>query len=174
MPVATRSRPSSKTSRESRSRRSTDVLALLKNDHREVNEMFEKVEDLGERASAQRGKLGEQICKALELHSTFEQSVLYPQIRERAEDHEEREQILEALEEHGVVDRLVGELNGMDAKVERFEAKLTVLIEAVRHHVKEEERELFPTAKELLEKDELDEMGERFIEEKRRAGMPIA
>lgn len=173
MQVATRSRPSPKTSREGRSRRSTDVLALLKNDHREVNEMFDKVEDLGERAGVQRAKLGEQICKALELHSTFEQSVLYPQIRERAEDHEEREQILEALEEHGVVDRLVAELKGMDAKDERYEAKLMVLIEAVRHHVKEEERELFPTAKELLEKEELDEMGERFIEEKRRAGMPV-
>lgn len=174
MPVATRSRPSARSTKSNgRSRKSTDVLALLKNDHREVNEMFEKVEELGERAREQRRKLGTQICQALEVHSRFEQDVFYPPVRERAEDHDERETMLEALEEHGIVDRLVEELKGMDAKDDRYEAKLTVLIEAVRHHVKEEEREMFPMVRELMEKEELDELGQRFIEEKERAGMPV-
>lgn len=171
MAVAVRSRPSSRTN--GGARKSMDVLALLKNDHKEVSSMFDRVEDLGERASAQRGKLGEQICKALEVHSTFEQDVFYPQFRERAEDHEERETLLEAIEEHGIVDRLVSELKGMDAKDDRYEAKLKVLIEAVRHHVKEEEREMFPAARELFEKEELAELGERFVEAKRSAGMPV-
>jgi hemerythrin-like domain-containing protein len=156
-----------------RRRAAMDVIMLLKNDHREVKEMFERAERLGERAGQQRGKLGGQICKALQLHSQFEQEEFYPRFREHAEDHEERERLLEALEEHGIVDRLVSELEGMDASDERYEAKLMVVIESVRHHIKEEEREMFPMARELFEREELAEMGERFMEAKRREKMPV-
>ena len=152
---------------------SGDIIAVIKRDHQEVKEMFAQVEGLGERAFEQRRKLGEKICEALEVHSKLEKEILYPAFRQRAEDREERQQILEAFEEHAVVDRLVGELKGMDAKDERYEAKLNVVIESVRHHIKEEEREMFPMAREMFEADELDEMGRRFVEEKRRAGMPV-
>jgi hemerythrin-like domain-containing protein len=150
-----------------------DVLTLLKRDHREVSEMFDKVEELGERAGAQRGKLGEQICEALELHSKFEEQVLYPRFQERAEGHEEIQQILEAFEEHSIVDQLVTQLKRMDAKDDRYEAKLMVIIDMVRHHIKEEEREMFPLAKEIFEREELVEMGEEFVEAKSAAGKPI-
>ncbi len=173
MAVSTRSKESTTRTHAPMRRRATmDVITLLKNDHREVKEMFERAERLGERAGRQRGKLGEQICKALRLHSQFEQEEFYPRFRDRAEDHEEREQLLEALEEHGIVDRLVSEIEGMDASDERYEAKLMVVIESVRHHIKEEEREMFPMARELFEKAELAEMGERFVEAKRREKMP--
>ena len=176
MAIAVRSRGKGKTKpHTSRSRSARlNVIALLKNDHREVQDMFDKVEKLGERATEQRRKLGERICQALELHSKFEENVFYPQIRERAEDHEERKQLLEALEEHAIVDRLVEELKGMDATDERYEAKLNVVAEAVRHHIKEEEREMFPLAREMFEPEELAQMGERLAEEKRNAGMPVA
>ncbi|MGH7659407.1 MAG: hemerythrin domain-containing protein [Vulcanimicrobiaceae bacterium] len=150
-----------------------DVITLLKNDHREVQGMFDRAEDLGERAEQQRGRLGEQICMALEVHSKFEEQEFYPVFRERAEDHEEREQLLEALEEHGIVDRLVSELKSMNPSDERYEAKLMVVMESARHHIKEEEREMFPMVRELFEKEELIELGERFIEAKRRAKMPV-
>lgn len=168
MAVATRNR-----TRTAERQTAQDVLTLLKRDHREVGEMFDKVEELGERAGAQRAKLGEQICEALELHSKFEEQVLYPRFQERAEDHEEIQQILEAFEEHSIVDGMVNQLKRLDAKDDRYEAKLMVVIEMVRHHIKEEEREMFPMAKEVFERDELLEMGERFIEAKRAAGKPI-
>jgi hypothetical protein len=169
MAVAVRSRTRTTTDR---SRSAHDVLALLKHDHKEVGDIFDRVEALGDRALAQRRRLGEQICEALEIHSKFEQEDFYPRFRERAEEHEEREKILEAFEEHSIVDRLVQELRGMDAKDDRYEAKLMVLIESVRHHIKEEEREMFPTARKLFQKDELAQLGQQFLEAKRRAGMP--
>ena len=168
MAVATRGR-----TRTAERQTGTDVLTLLKKDHREVSELFDRVEDLGERAEAQRRKLGEQICEALELHSKFEEQVLYPRFKERAEDHEETQQILEAFEEHSIVDGLVAQLKRMDSKDDRYEAKLMVLIENVRHHIKEEERNMFPMVKEAFEREELMEMGEQLIEAKRAAGKPV-
>lgn len=172
MAIATRSK-TRRTHAPARRSGGMDVITLLKNDHREVKEMFDRAERLGERAGQQRGRLGEQICKALEVHSKFEEEQFYPRFRERAEDHEEREQLLEALEEHGIVDRLVNELKGMDASDERYEAKLTVVMESARHHIKEEEREMFPMVRELFEREELMELGERFMEAKRSAKMPV-
>jgi hypothetical protein len=172
MAVASRSR-TTRTHAPARRRGGMDVITLLKNDHREVKDMFDRAERLGERAGQQRGKLGEQICKALELHSTFEEEEFYPRFRERAEDHEGRETLLEALEEHAIVDRLVNELKGMDPSDERYEAKLMVVIESARHHIKEEEREMLPMAREVFEREELLELGDRFMEAKRRAKMPV-
>lgn len=173
MATASRSRTTRTTHAPAGRRGGMDVITLLKNDHREVKEMFDRVERLGERAGQQRSKLGEQICKALELHSKFEEEEFYPRFRERAEDHEERTQLLEALEEHGIVDRLVSELKGMDPSDERYEAKLSVVMESARHHIKEEEREMLPMARDLMERKELMELGERFMEAKRRAKMPV-
>ena len=150
---------------------SPDVITLLKADHKEVNALFGQVEALGERAFAQRFKLAQKICKALEVHSKFEKSVLYTQMKERAKEHDDRKQVLEAFEEHGLVDRLVGEIQELNARDESLEAKLNVLMENVVHHVKEEERELFPKVRDLFEKQELVEMGKQFAEMKRRAGM---
>ncbi|MGH7661615.1 MAG: hemerythrin domain-containing protein [Vulcanimicrobiaceae bacterium] len=152
-------------------RMSPDVLTLLKTDHREVNALFLEVEGLGERASAQRFKLADKICKALELHSRFEKTVLYPRMKERVKDRDDREQVLEAFEEHGLVDKLVGEIQELSPRDESLEPKLMVLMENVKHHVKEEEHSLFPVARELFEKEELVEMGKRLMQSKRRAGM---
>jgi len=142
-------------------------------DHKEVDALFKAVEKLSERAFEQRRKLAEKICEALKLHSEFEKNTLYPPLQQRAEDHEERAKVLEAFEEHAQVDRLVADIPGMDPQDESYEAKLNVLMEDVKHHVKEEERELFPIAKELFEKEELVEMGQRLMDEKRRAGMRV-
>lgn len=156
-----------------RGAKTADVITLLKLDHKEVNGLFDEVEDLGERAEKQREKLAQQICKALEAHSEFEKTELYPPFKERAEDHEETQQVLEAFEEHAIVDRLVKEIKEMRSGDETLEAKLKVLTESVRHHVKEEEREMFPTVKELFDEEELVELGSKFIEAKRRAGLPV-
>ena len=158
---------------KAKTRMSPDVLAMLKTDHREVDALFMAVSKLSERAFEQRRKLGEKICEALQMHSQFEKNVLYPPFRQRAQDHDEREIVLEAFEEHAQVDKLVSEIQEMDPRDEGYEAKLMVLKDDVKHHVKEEEHEMFPIVKELFEKEELVEMGKRFMEMKRRAGMKV-
>lgn len=135
-----------------------DIIALLKQDHKEVKGLFGDFGGLGERALARRRELGTKICAALATHSQIEKQILYPPFKERAEGHDELQQVLEAFEEHALVDQLVEQIQGMDAGDETYEAKVHTLIELVEHHVKEEESEFFPTTRELFEKNELIEM----------------
>jgi hemerythrin superfamily protein len=144
-----------------------DIIAILKQDHKEVKGMFEQFEGLGTRATEQRRKLGTKITDALKTHSEIEKNVLYPAFKARAEDHDELQQVLEAFEEHALVDRLVEEIQGLDARDESYEAKVKTLIDVVLHHVKEEEGQMFPTARELFEKDELADMGQQALQYKK-------
>lgn len=147
-----------------------DAIALLKRDHTEVKELFSQVEELSERSTATRGKLCEKIIQALELHTKIEENIFYPAFRQRAEDHEEREKILEAFEEHNVAKTLIGELRNLQPGDETFEPKLMVLMESVRHHIKEEEGQLFKMARELFDKDELNELGQELETAKSQGG----
>ncbi|HEY1978352.1 MAG TPA: hemerythrin domain-containing protein [Candidatus Baltobacteraceae bacterium] len=147
-----------------------DAIALLKRDHTEVKEMFTQVEELSERATATRAKLCEKIVQALDLHTKIEENVFYPAFRARAEDEEEREKILEAFEEHNVAKMLIGELQNLDPADETFQPKLMVLIESVRHHIKEEEGQLFKMARDLFDKDELNALGEELETAKAAGG----
>jgi hemerythrin superfamily protein len=123
--------------------------------------MFDEFENLGERAVSMRGKLGAKITAAIAMHSEIEKAILYPPFKQRAENHEELQQILEAFEEHALVDGLVAQIKALDARDETYEAKVKTVIDLVLHHVKEEEGELFPSTRELFEKAELVEMGRR-------------
>ena len=147
-----------------------DAIALLKRDHAEVKEMFSQVEELSERATASRAKLCEKIVQALELHTQIEEGIFYPAFRSRAEDEEERDKILEAYEEHNVAKMLIGELQNLDPSDETFKPKLMVLVESVRHHIKEEEGKIFKMARELFEKDELNQLGEELETAKTSGG----
>ena len=121
-----------------------------------------------------RGKLCEKITQALELHTKIEEGIFYPAFKSRAEDSEEREGILEAYEEHAVAKMLVGELQSMDPSDETFAPKLTVLMESVRHHIKEEEGKIFKMARELFDKDELNALGEHLETAKtEEGGVPV-
>jgi len=150
-----------------------DAISLLKKDHREVKALFKEAEELGDRAASARRKLFDKIDAALKLHTHIEENVFYPAFKERAikkKSQEERDEILEAYEEHHAVDRLIDVMEETDPKDESYKAKLTVLSELVDHHVKEEERSLFKMAKELFSKDELEELGAQMEAEKEEAG----
>ena len=146
-----------------------DAIKLLKEDHKKVKALFEEVEGLGDRATAQRENLFAQIDQELTLHSKIEETLFYPEFKKRAESSEEREEVLEAYEEHGVVKVMIGELEDLDPKDETYKPKLAVLKELVMHHVKEEEGELFEMAREIFEPEELDRIGERIVEAKEKA-----
>jgi hemerythrin superfamily protein len=134
-----------------------DAISLLKDDHRAVENLFKRFEKTGDRALAERRRIVDDIIKELSVHAEIEETVFYPAVREAVPRTED--EVLEALEEHHVAKWVLSELDGMDPGAERFEAKVMVLIENVRHHVKEEESELFPQVRKALSRKALADMG---------------
>jgi hemerythrin superfamily protein len=143
-----------------------DAIALLKADHKTVKALFKDAEGLSDRAKTQLKKLGDQICKELTVHAKIEEQIFYPAVKEATgRNHkEERDMVLEAVEEHALVKHVIADLEAIDASDETYKPKLKVLTEIVEDHVKEEERELFPGVRELLDEDELLDLGRRMAE----------
>jgi hemerythrin superfamily protein len=135
-----------------------DAVALIKADHRKVEQLFREFEEAGDRAYKTKRQLVEQIIKELEIHATIEEETYYPAVEAKARN-DGKELIAEAIEEHHVVKVLLGELATMSAEDEAFDAKVTVLMENVRHHVEEEEEELLPQSEEILGEQELTRLG---------------
>lgn len=121
---------------------SINVLDMLREDHQEVKRLFEEFQNADGRS---RQDIAEEALKALETHSKIEEELVYPAIREVIE---EQEKIDEANEEHHVVSLLIKELKKMKASAEGHKAKFMVMSELVKHHIEEEEGELFPQAEE--------------------------
>jgi iron-sulfur cluster repair protein YtfE (RIC family) len=131
-----------------------DIYTLLKQQHEEVSKLFEKCEETTDRAIKTRQNLFQQIRQKLEMHTRIEEELFYPRLE--AAD-ETRSLILEAYEEHGLVKQLLVELEGMEPD-ELWAAKLKVLKENVEHHVEEEQDELFPKAKKVLDAEEAEDI----------------
>ena len=150
-----------------RPKASTDAIALLKADHREVEQLFKEFERAGDAAHKTKRKLVDQMIVALSQHAAIEEEEFYPAARQL--DPNEDDQVLEALEEHHVVKWELQELVGLDPKDERFNAKVTVLIENVRHHVREEEGDLFPSIRRSATRAQLQEIGGRLEQARKTA-----
>ena len=144
-----------------------DAITLLKQDHKTVESLFKKFEKAGENAHVTQRDLAEKIIRELSVHAAIEEMVFYPAIREAVPDTEDH--VLESLEEHHIVKWVASELDGMEPDHERFKAKMTVLIENVRHHVEEEEQELFPQVRKAMGRKALGEIGQAMEEAKKSA-----
>lgn len=142
-----------------------DAITLLKKDHQTVEKLFKRFEKAGDNATVTKRKVVDDIIRELSIHAEIEEQIFYPAVR-AAEVPEAEDMVLEALEEHGVAKWLLHELDGMDPEAERFDAKVTVLIENVRHHVEEEERELFPAVRSVLKRKALTDLGGAMDEAK--------
>ena len=125
-----------------------DAITLLRTDHRSVEKLFKRFEKAGDGALVEKRTIVDGIVEELSVHASVEEQVFYPVCRATVPGVEDL--TLESLEEHHVVKWLLAELDGLDADAERFEAKATVLIEMVRHHVEEEESDLFPKVRAAL------------------------
>ena len=138
-----------------------DAIALLKQDHRMVEALFDEFEDAEEQEQAQ---LATRICNMLTVHAQIEEELLYPAAKEAFEDEEEEDMVHEANVEHASAKDLIAKIEAMTPEDEEFEATVKVLGEYVKHHVKEEENEMFPA----LKKTELDlkAMGEQLAQRK--------
>jgi hemerythrin superfamily protein len=146
-----------------------NAITLLKNDHKTVEDLFQRFEKLGPRAVKSKEDVVARIIRELSVHAAIEEMVFYPAIRQAVDDGEIEDMVLESLEEHHIVKWVLSELDGMSAEEERFEAKVTVLMENVRHHVEEEEGDLFPQVSKMLGRPGLDELGQAMAELKKTA-----
>src|SRR6185436_10942741 len=111
-----------------------DAIALLKQDHRTVSALFEEFEKADEEEQA---TIAQRVCQLLTVHAQIEEELLYPAAKEAFEGEEEDEV------EHGSAKELIAKIEGMSSGDEHFKATVTVLGEYIKHHVKEEESELF-------------------------------
>src|SRR6267154_6194128 len=145
---------------------SPNAFELLEQDHREVEEWFDEYDEV--KADDKKRELAEKICMALKVHAQIEEEIFYPQAREATKDND---LIDEAVVEHATVKNLIGEIEAMEVGEELYDAKLRVLGEMVKHHIREEEEELFPEL-EGAQMD-LDAVGKEIAERKEElmAGM---
>ena len=137
-----------------------DAIALLRADHKEVDHLLGKYEEADD---SDKEAIAQQICTALRVHAQIEEEILYPAAREVL-DEEDDELVNEADVEHASIKQLIAEVQESSPDDEHYDAKVKVIGEYVRHHVKEEEKELFPK----LERSDLDTkvLGEQLAERK--------
>jgi hemerythrin superfamily protein len=134
---------------QGKSGKQQDAVALLKADHREVEDLFEQFEKA--RDSQRKLKLATQICNALKVHTMIEEEIFYPAFLDATEEEDIHH---EAIVEHNGAKRLIAEIEEMNPDDDFYDAKVKVLSEMIKHHVKEEEQPggMFAAAK----KSELD------------------
>ncbi|WP_280251924.1 hemerythrin domain-containing protein [Nocardia abscessus] len=145
----------------------TDAIVLLREDHKAIRKLFREFEKAGEDAVERKGEVVNKIIEALTVHTYLENECMYPEVRKLVPELEE--DILESYEEHHVADVLVTELAMMKPGDEHFTAKATVLIENVDHHIDEEENDWFPKVREQLGRKQLQDIGARLQELRKKA-----
>ena len=139
-----------------------NAIELLKEDHRRVERLFQKVK--ADQEGERHQELFEQIKLELEVHTHIEETIFYPKLKE---SEELKDIVLEGIEEHHQAKIFLRELSNLVADSEKFEPKLKVLIEGVIHHVQEEEGEMFPKVEEVFDKATLNELGKEMDAEKK-------
>jgi hypothetical protein len=142
-----------------------NAIELLREDHRKVKDLFEHFEGT---ESGDKKEIVDTTLRELEIHTSIEEEIFYPAARlalQELDGEEGDDTIDEAWEEHHVVKLLAAELKKMRSSDEHYDAKFTVLAESVKHHIKEEEEELFPKLENHIEGEEL---GEKMMAQKQR------
>jgi hemerythrin superfamily protein len=135
------------------------ALELLEQDHREVETYFDDYAELND--DNEKGELSEKICLALKVHTQIEEEIFYPQARKATKDDDLLDQ---AIVEHASAKELISQIESMEVGEELYDAKVKVLGEQVKHHIKEEEAELFPEVE--AAKMDLERLGKTIAERK--------
>jgi hemerythrin-like domain-containing protein len=142
-----------------------EILQLIHQDHEEVQELFEQFQ---KSVSAKNGEkkadaISKQICDDLKLHTELEEKIVYPSLKEQ-----DAKIFYEAGEEHHVVDLLIAELQQLKVSAPEYAAKMSVMEESVKHHIQEEESQMFKLITQLPD-DTLDKMAEEWKRQKQHA-----
>lgn len=159
MPTPSARSASAKTPTRSRTPRSKDAIALLREDHKKVSALFEEFEKA--RSASVKKRLVQTICQELTVHAQIEEEIFYPAVKAALKD---KELVPEARVEHDSVKALIAQVQDVEPDGEDYDAKVKVMGEFVKHHVKEEQNEMFPKAR----KSRLDlaELGQQMAERK--------
>jgi len=140
-----------------------NAITMLERDHVKVKALLARLDSTTPRATVTRRDLFNRIKADLTVHETIEEEIFYPALRShpRAKDI-----VLEGIEEHNVVDNLLGELSDLSPRHETWGAKATVMRENVEHHIEDEETDMFPQARRIFDRTELAELGKRMAARK--------
>jgi len=146
-----------------------DATPFLRADHKKVSDLFATYEKT--RSSAKKKQIVTEICTELSVHAQLEEEIFYPAVKQALKDSE---LIPEATVEHATLKDLIAQVQGVEPDGEMFDAKIKVMSEYVKHHVKEEQNEMFPKAKKT--KLDMAELGARLPERKAvlLAGRPLS
>jgi hemerythrin-like domain-containing protein len=152
-----------------------DAITMLKTDHDKVKQLLTELETTTERGVKTRQELFATIKGELTIHEVIEEEIFYPALKSHPKA---KDIVLEAYEEHHVVDVLMGELESLDVSDETWGAKALVMKENIEHHIEEEEGEMFRQARRVFDRQELDDLGTRMAERKasaqRELGVPVS
>lgn len=150
-----------------------DALSLLTADHNRVRGLFARFQAAEEeKDTATMLELAAKIVVELEVHTTIEEEIFYPEIKTASE--EIKDIVDEGVEEHHVAKTLIEEVKGLSPEDDAWAAKMKVLIESVEHHAEEEEQEMFPQVRKALDKASLEDIGVRLEARKAQLGAPTA
>ena len=147
-----------------------NAITLLKNDHDSMRQLLTELKSTTERGVKTRTELFATIKGALTLHEIIEEEIFYPELKAHPKA---KDIVLEAYEEHHVVDLLMGELESLDVQDETWGAKALVMKENVEHHMEEEEGDMFRKARQVFDAAELEDLGTRMAARKEAAGQEM-
>ena len=140
------------------------AIQMLKDDHKTVEDLFKRYEDAGEGAVEEKRTIRDRVVKELSIHAHIEEVVFYPATKEVRGETEEM--VREALQEHAEAKQALQQLSALEPDDPQFDQVMTQLIKDVRHHVDEEENEMFPKVNEALSPQALSDLGDQLQEAK--------
>ena len=140
-----------------------NAISMLEEDHKKVKKLLTDLDSTTERGVKTREELFTKVKQELEVHEAIEEEIFYPALKEHPKA---KDLVLEAYEEHNVVDMVMKEIEGVTYDDETWGAKLTVMKENVEHHIEEEEGEMFKQARQVFSEEELADLGDRMAARK--------
>ena len=138
-----------------------NAITLLEADHDKVKKMLDEGESTTERGVKTRTELFQELKAELTIHERIEEEIFYPALKSHPKA---KDIVLEAYEEHHVVDEIMGELEMTPVTDEAWGAKFLVMKENIEHHIEEEEGDMFKQARQVFDEGELEELGARMLE----------
>lgn len=144
-----------------------NAIELLKNDHKKVRALLAELEATTSRALKTRAALLDSIARELEIHTSIEEEIFYPAFKAAGQNRDDDKMYFEALEQHRAAGEMVlPDLLATDPGSEQFSGRAKVLKKLVEHHAGEEEKEMFPRARQLFDAGQLRALGEAMAQRK--------
>jgi hypothetical protein len=145
-----------------------DCLQLLKSQHDDAKKLFKQLESA---KGTKAAELWKELEAALQVHEQLEEKHLYPELKKNKAAHD---LVLEAYEEHHVMDVLIAEISALKPTDEAFHPKLSVLQENTEHHIEEEEGDLFPKVRKIWDTTKRQDVGQQMEQSKQKLAKSAA